>query len=105
MLQILDMQICKYCDYIIEYDAERIRHVLIDHQTKCIYCENSLDYLNKTEHILEAHPQRCIHCTEYSIEYQTHMDQVNHMNAFHKQILTAFSSVGGNAEISLLMSM
>jgi hypothetical protein len=80
-------KICKYCDYIIEYDAERIRHVLIDHQTKCLYCENSLDYANKTEHILDAHPQRCIHCTEYSIEYQTHMDQVNHMNAFHKQIL------------------
>jgi hypothetical protein len=65
------MQICKYCDYIIEYDAERLRHVLIDHPTKCLYCKNSLDYSNKTEHILEAHPQRCIHCKEYSIEYQT----------------------------------
>jgi hypothetical protein len=30
------MQICKYCNYIIEYDAERIRHVLIDNPTKCL---------------------------------------------------------------------
>ena len=78
---------CKYCQYLFSYDWERIQHVLATHPHKCIYCENSEDYSDKTWHMIESHPIRCIHCKEYSAEYPTHSEQWDHIITFHKEIL------------------
>ena len=87
------MQFCTYCNYVLQDDYERISHVLGSHAKKCIYCENSQDYSNKTQHLQEAHPERCIHCEEYSIEHPTYADKLQHMTSFHKEILELLQQI------------
>lgn len=72
---------CALCNYIYEYDSERIRHIRSSHPGVCLYC-NLMIHHSKIEHIILRHPGRCPFC-EWSEMYSSYSDNAKHMQLFH----------------------